>query len=70
MSEIVKEYPRLIVVEDSAYFCYVSEKVNYIPFGSLSKESFAKSITIFSAGKMFNITGVRIGLVVAPPNLI
>ncbi len=66
LSKIIQDYPNLIVFEDSAYFLYHNDQNPYVPFGSLSQQNFDRSITFYSAGKMLNITGTRLGIIFIP----
>lgn len=54
------------MIEDAAYFLYHSDQTPHIPFGSISQKNFNRSMTVYSAGKMFNITGIRVGFSFGP----
>lgn len=70
ISEIIKDYPNLIVVEDAAYFLYYDEAFKPIPYAVVNPEDFKRAITFYSNGKMYNITGVRLGISFGPEDLL
>lgn len=46
-----------MVIEDAAYFCYVNEGSEWIPFHTITPYNWKKTFTCFSGGKIFNTTG-------------
>ena len=60
LTDILNEYPNIIIVEDSAYSVYVNKGIELTYFHELSNNK-SKTFTVFSGGKIFNTTGMRIG---------
>ena len=70
ISSIVKEHKDLIVIEDRAYFNdYIDNNHIPVPFAILN-DNFNRTITTWSLGKMFHCTGMRVGAILGPTNLI
>lgn len=67
LTEILEKFPKIMVIEDMAYFAYLRNQKNITPFYSL-KNNREKTFMVFSGGKLFNITGVRCGWVIGPEN--
>jgi aspartate/methionine/tyrosine aminotransferase len=68
LTELLDRFPQVKIIEDCAYAIYVSpgQKIRYFhEFG----ENWKKTITVFSAGKIFNTTGNRIGFSFTDPPL-
>lgn len=68
LTEILDAFPHIRVVEDCAYSVYVNgtKPVRYFhEFGN----NIEKTFTVFSAGKIFNTTGNRIGWLLANERL-
>jgi aspartate/methionine/tyrosine aminotransferase len=66
LTEILEKYPKIMVIEDMAYFAYLRNKQkNITPFYSL-RNNREKTFMVFSGGKLFNITGIRCGWTIAP----
>ena len=70
ISEIIRDYPNLIVVEDSAYFLYYSDDQKPTPFAVVNPQDFHRSVTFYSGGKMYNVTGLRVGIAVGPKDVL
>jgi kynurenine--oxoglutarate transaminase/cysteine-S-conjugate beta-lyase/glutamine--phenylpyruvate transaminase len=72
IASILEKYPNIIVVSDEVYenISYDSESSPHISFASLSPATFAKTLTLASAGKTFSITGWKVGWGVGPAELI
>ncbi len=70
IGEIIKDFPNLIVVEDAAYFMYQNNKHPYLPFACACPELFDRTISVYSGGKTFNVTGVRVGFGIGSPELL
>ena len=69
ISEIIQDYPNLIVLEDAAYFLYYGDEHKLVPFATVNTNNFERTITFYSAGKMYNITGTRLGIAVLSKSL-
>jgi aspartate/methionine/tyrosine aminotransferase len=70
LSTLLEKFPRAIILEDQSYFLYYQDGHKPIPVGTLSAETFKKSLTIYSGGKTFNVTGARVGFVLGPREII
>jgi aspartate/methionine/tyrosine aminotransferase len=67
---MLEEFPNAIVLEDRAYWLYYEDEIVPIPFASINPDNFEKSIAFYSCGKMFNTTGLRIGVGIGPKKLL
>jgi aspartate/methionine/tyrosine aminotransferase len=70
MSEILDKHPHVMVITDDVYFHLPFDGRKHVSFASYSKSNWEKTITIFSAGKMLNCTGWKIGWAIGPSRLI
>ncbi len=76
LSDLLEQkYPNVLVIEDMAYFAYINssnnnEENNLTSFSNLSEKNIEKTFSVFSAGKLFNITGLRCGWTIGPKNLL
>ena len=69
IADLIEPYPKLKVIEDCAYFLYHEDKNAPVPFGTIRHYTFDKTITFYSAGQMFNVTGLRLGFAVCSHEL-
>ena len=63
---IIERFPNLIVAEDAAYFPYLLEGNKMVYFASIGN-NYDRTITFFSGGKVFNVTGMRVGWMIGHP---
>ncbi|MFC3337351.1 MalY/PatB family protein [Paracandidimonas soli] len=63
VSEICSERG-VIVVSDEVYCGLIFPGKTFVPFGSVSPEASRNSITLFSASKSFNLTGLKHSIVI------
>ena len=70
LTEILDRHPHVKVVSDDVYFFLPFDGRKYTSFADYSPENFAKTITIFSAGKMLNSTGWKVGWMVGPKDMV
>ena len=56
---------RIVIVTDEVYCGLIYEGVPFLPFAALSPEASMNSITLVSASKSFNVTGLKHSLVIA-----
>lgn len=56
---------KIVVVSDEVYCGLVFEGVRMTPFASVSHEALMNSVTLVSASKMFNLTGLKHSQVIA-----
>jgi N-succinyldiaminopimelate aminotransferase len=62
--------PEIKVLSDDVYYFLPFDGRQHISFAAYSEENYSKTITIFSAGKMLNCTGWKVGWAVGPKDLI
>lgn len=60
LSELLKNFPRVIVIEDLAYFAHLANYKKLKSFSAIGNNK-DKTFTVFSGGKLFNATGLRCG---------
>ena len=70
LSEILDKHPQVRVLSDDVYYFLPFDGREYVSFADYSPSNFEKTITVYSAGKMLNCTGWKIGWSVGPPDLI
>jgi kynurenine aminotransferase len=70
ISNIIKKFPDLLVLEDAAYFPYVLDDKKVRFFSQISEQNFNRTLSVFSGGKIFNVTGLRVGWVIGNEKLI
>jgi len=70
ISEIIKDFPNLVVIEDAVYFLYHNDAHQPIPYAVVNPQDFQRTITFYSGGKMYNITGTRLGIALGPEELL
>lgn len=64
LSEFCKQR-NIVVVSDEVYCGLLHEGVRFTPFASVSNDALMNSVTLLSASKMFNLTGLKHSQVVA-----
>lgn len=70
LSEILDRHPQIRVISDDVYFFLPFDGRKYESFANFSPSNFAKTITVFSSGKMLNCTGWKVGWMVGPKDLV
>ncbi len=70
IAEILKDYPRVAVIMDEVYDEMVYDPWTVLPRMATIEGMWDRTMTIFSAGKFFSATGIRIGWCIAPKHLI
>ena len=66
---IVLKWPRCLVLSDEVYERHVYGGVEHVPIASLP-DMFERTISVYSAGKIFSCTGFKVGWAIAPSPLI
>ena len=61
--------PRCVVISDEVYEHLVFD-ADHLPFAAVSPAAFARTLTVYSAGKTFSATGMKIGWVLGPASLL
>jgi len=69
LSDLLEKFPRVLVIEDLAYFAYLDNQKKLLSFSSLGNNK-DKTFSVFSGGKLFNITGLRCGWTIGPEKLL
>ena len=69
IAEVVRRYPRLLVLSDEVYEHMVFDGAEHVRFATLGDDLYDRTMTCFSAGKTFSCTGWRVGYFIAPPRL-
>jgi len=70
ISEILADFPNVVVIEDCAYWLYYATDDIPVRFSTVKAGNFDRTITFYSAGKMFNVTGLRVGIAVGPNKIL
>ena len=70
MTEILDRHPQIRVLSDDVYFFLPFDNRKYESFANFSPSNFEKTVTVFSAGKMLNCTGWKVGWMVGPKDLV
>lgn len=60
--------PHCVVMSDEVYEHLVFEG-HHVPFASVSPAAFERTLSVYSAGKSFSATGLKVGWVIGPANL-
>jgi kynurenine---oxoglutarate transaminase / cysteine-S-conjugate beta-lyase / glutamine---phenylpyruvate transaminase len=68
ISQVVKEFPNLIVLSDEVYESMVFDQLQHTHLATLPG-MFERTITLFSLGKTFSCTGWRLGYAIGPSAL-
>lgn len=72
LARILEKHPQIVVVEDNVYegMTFDDYFKKPLPKMCFQKGMFERTLSIYSAGKIFAATGVRSGWVIGPANLI
>lgn len=69
LTQILDKHPQIIVVSDDVYFHLPYDNREQVLFANIG-DNYKRTITIFSAGKMLNCTGWKVGWMIGPPELV
>ena len=69
IAAILKKYPQIKVISDEVYEHLVYDGETHIPFATIDG-MFERTLSIYSAGNTFSITGWKIGWMIGPQDLI
>ena len=67
--EILLKWPNVVVLADEVYDNFIYDDNEFIRFASIP-DMWERTISVISAGKLFSITGWRIGYGIGPEYLI
>lgn len=70
LTEILKKHPQVTVLSDDVYYFLPFDGRKYVNFANYCPENWAKTITVFSSGKMLNATGWKVGWTIGPQELV
>ena len=66
MTSILDKHPHINVLSDDVYYFLPYDGRKYESFANYSQSNFEKTISVYSAGKMLNCTGWKIGWSIGP----
>jgi len=69
VTEILEKHPDIIVVSDDVYFFLPFDDREYHTFAEIGN-NWHKTLTVFSAGKVMNCTGWKVGWICGPEELV
>lgn len=69
LTSILEKYPRILVIEDMAYYSFIRPGTYLGSFSQFNNNK-EKTFSIFSGGKLFQITGIRCGWVIGPAKFV
>lgn len=72
MASVLRKHPQIIVVEDNVYEGMTFDDAfgKALPKMAFIEGMYDRTVSVYSAGKIFAATGVRSGWVIGPANLI
>ena len=70
LSSLLKEFPQIKIVSDEVYEFNLYEDIKELPRIASVEGLYERTISVYSAGKTFSATGIRIGMAVGPEDLI
>jgi len=70
LSKILEKWPQVTVLNDEVYFHLPFDGRKLTSFANYSQTNWDKSVNVYSAGKMLNCTGWKIGWTIGPEKLI
>ncbi len=72
LAQILKKYPQILIVEDNVYEGMTFDETFGQPLPKMAfiEGMYDRTVSVYSAGKIFAATGVRSGWVIGPPHLI
>lgn len=72
LAALLEKWPDVVVIADEVYEHITYDDVSspHVSFASLSPSTFARTLTLSSAGKTFTTTGWKVGWAVGPARLI
>lgn len=69
ISEILKEFPNVLVIADEVYDFLTFDDNEFVTYASIG-DNFKRTVTVYSGGKLFNATGWKCGWAIGPSNII
>jgi len=69
ITEILKDFPHVVVISDEVYDFLTFDGKEHVRFATIG-DNYAKTVSIYSGGKLFNCTGWKIGWAIGPEYII
>eukprot|EP00051_Salpingoeca_urceolata_P017341 m.235614 g.235614 ORF g.235614 m.235614 type:complete len:508 (-) comp18927_c0_seq11:1529-3052(-) len=70
IAEVLRRHPRIIVISDEVYERLTFDGEEHVPFVAAVPDFYERTVSIYSAGKMFSVTGWKIGWMVGPASIV
>lgn len=67
---IGKHAPQCIVLSDEVYEHLVYNSCSHIPYASISPSAHDRTLSVYSSGKTFSATGLKVGWIIGPAYMI
>ena len=65
LTQIIEKHPQLWVISDDVYYFLPYDGREFTLFANIG-DNYKRTVTIFSAGKMLNATGWKVGWAIGP----
>jgi len=69
LTEILDRHPQIVVVSDDVYYHLAFDGREHNLFANIG-DNFKRTVTVFSAGKLMNCTGWKVGWLMGPADLV
>lgn len=69
IAQLLRKFPNVVVLSDEVYEHLVFDDIEFVPFASVPG-MYDRTVSVYSSGKTFSVTGWKVGWTVGPPNLI
>ena len=69
ISEVLKEFPDVVVLSDEVYDFLTFDGKPHIPFATIG-DNWNRTVTVYSGGKLINATGWKVGWSIAPERIL
>lgn len=69
LSAVLDKYPHIVVLADEVYDFLTFDGRKHVPFATVG-DNFKRTVSIYSAGKLFSATGWKIGWAIGPAPII
>lgn len=72
ISEILRKHPQVAIIEDNVYEGMTFDHLNGKPLPKIAyfEGMFQRTLSVYSAGKMLQATGIKCGWIIGPEYLI
>lgn len=70
LSAILDKHPQVTVLADDVYYFLPFDGRKFHSFANYSESNWKKTISVFSAGKLMNATGWKVGWMIGPDDLV